>query len=113
MDRIVEIVGWLVIAIIGVVLWSVFPEARTILACFLTATLIHHVFVAAVRLTARRLVSDQLRELRSEVNAIAERVEHIDRKTNMLLMNAMSQRQTTSLSTLIGSSGSKRSHAVH
>lgn len=113
MDRIVEIVGWFLVALIGIVLWSVFPEARTILGCFLTATLIHRVFVAAVSLTARRLVGDQLKELRSEINAIAERVEHIDRKTNTLLMNAFAQWQATNLSNVIGSSVSNRSHAVH
>ena len=113
MNRIFEIAGWLVVAIVGLVLWVVFPEIRTILACLLTATLIHHAFVGAVKLTARRLVGDQLTELRSEINAIAERLGHNDRKTNALLMNALAQRETTSLRNVIGSSVSKRSHAVH
>lgn len=97
MDRLLEIFGWVVVAIIGIVLWSVFPEVRTILACLLTATLIHRVFVAAVRLTARRLVSDELMELRLEISSIVERLEHIDRKTNALHMNALAQRQAATL----------------
>ena len=37
--------------------------------------------LAAVKLTVGRIVGDQLMELRCEMNAIAERLEHIDRKT--------------------------------
>ena len=113
MDRILETAAWVVVATMGLVLWVVVPDLRTILACFLAGTLIHRVFVAAVKITARRLVGDQLTELRSEINAIAERLGHNDRKTNALLMNALAQRETTGLRNLIGSSVSKRSHAVH
>jgi cytidylate kinase len=85
MDRILRIVGWVVVAVIGCILWSVFPELRTAIACLLSATLIYHVFSAAVR----RIAADQLMELRWEMNAIAERLEHIDRK--------LAQRQAASL----------------
>ena len=64
----------------GLILWSIFPEARTTIACLLSATLIFYVFSAAVKLTVGRIVGDQLIEIRCEMNAIAERVEHIDRK---------------------------------
>jgi hypothetical protein len=97
MNRILEIVGWVVVAVMGFVLWSVFPEVRTIIACLLTATLIFYVFFAAVKLTVGRLIGDQLIELHREMNAIAERLEHMDRKTNALLMNALAQRQAANL----------------
>ena len=113
MDRTIEIAGWVVVAIIGLVLWTVFPEARTILACLLTATLIYRVFVATVHLTAKRIVGDQLIELRTEFDAIAERLEHIDRKTNALFLNSLAHRQAASLRKVAGSSVTKRSHAVH
>ena len=80
MDRILRIVGWVVVAVVGLILWSIFPEARTTIACLLSATLIFYVFSAAVKLTVGRIVGDQLIEIRCEMNAIAERVEHIDRK---------------------------------
>jgi hypothetical protein len=111
MDRILEIVGWVVFAVLGFVLWSVFPEVRTIIACLLTATLIFYVSFAAVKLTVGRLVGDQLIELHREINAIAERLEHMDRKANALLMNALAQRQAGNLRDVIGSA-SKRAHAV-
>jgi hypothetical protein len=113
MDRIFEIAGWIAVAIIGVVLWIVLPEVRTILACLLTATLIYRAFVATVHLTAKRIVGDQLMELRADVNAIAERLEHIDRKTNALFLDTLAQRQAASLRNVLGSSVSKRSPAMH
>ena len=97
MDRILEIVGWVVVAVMGFVLWSVFPEVQTIIACLLTATLIFHVFFAAVKVAVGQLVGDQLIELRLEINAVDERLERMDRRTNALLMNALEQR-TTNLS---------------
>ena len=89
MDRILKVVGWVGFAVLGLVVWTVFPEAQTVIACFLAATLIFYVFFAAVKATVRQIVGDQLMELRCEVNAIAERVEHIDRK--------LAQRQAASL----------------
>jgi cytochrome b subunit of formate dehydrogenase len=89
MDRILSIVGWVIVAVTGLVLWTILPEVRTTIACLLSATLIFYVFSAAVKQTVGRIVGDQLMELRCEVNAIAERVEHIDRK--------LAQRQAASL----------------
>ena len=97
MDRILRIVGWVVVAVMGLILWSIFPEARTTIACLLSATLIFYVFFAAVKLTDGRLIGDQLIELHREMNAIAERLEHMDRKTNALLMNALAQHQAANL----------------
>ena len=101
MDRIIKIVGWVVVAVMGFVLWSVFPEVRTIIACLLTATLIFYVFFAAVKVTVGRLVGDKLMELRLEINSVDERLELMDRKINALLRNALEQR-TTNLRDAIG-----------
>ena len=97
MNRILNIVGWVAVAVLCLVLWTAVPEARTIIACLLTATLIFHVFFAAVKLAAGRIVGDRLIELHLEINAIAERLEHLDRKTNAHLMNAVAERQAASL----------------
>ena len=93
MDRILRIVGWVVVGVMGLILWSVFPELQTTIACLLSATLIFYIFSAAVR----RITADQLMELRWEMNAIQERLEHIDRKTNALLLDALAQRQAAGL----------------
>lgn len=113
MGRTLEIAGWIVVAIIGLALWSAFPEVRNILACLLTATLIYRVFVATVRLTAKRIVGDQLMELRTDVGAVVERLEHLDRKANALFLDSLAQRQAASLRNVSGSSVPKRLHAMH
>ena len=93
MDRIIKFVGWVVATILGLFVWTVFPEARTIIACLLAAALIFYVFFTAVKATVTQLVGDQLMELQLEINAVAERLELMDRKTNALLRNALQQRQ--------------------
>jgi hypothetical protein len=113
MDRTLEIAGWLAVAFIGLLLWSALPELRTILACLATATLIYRVFVATVRLTAKRIVGDQLMELHTEVSAVIERLEHLDRKANALFLDAQAQRQAARLRNVSRSSLPKRLHAVH
>jgi hypothetical protein len=112
MSRALEIACGITVAIVGVVLWIALPEVRTILALLLSATLIYRVFVATVHLTAKRIIGDQLIELRTEVSAIAERLEHIDR-TNALFLDLLRQRQEPSPKKVIGSSVSKRLHAMH
>jgi hypothetical protein len=87
MDRIFKVVGWVGFAVLGLVVWTVFPEAQTVIACFLAATLMFYVFFAAVKVTVRQIVGDQLMELQ-------ERLDLMDRKTNALLRNALEQRQT-------------------
>ncbi len=86
MDRILKVVGWVVIAVLGLVVWTVFQKAQTIIACFLAAILIFYVFFAVVKVTVGQIVGDQLMELH-------ERLELMDRKTNALLRNALEQRQ--------------------
>ena len=94
MDRILKVVGWVVFAVLGLVVWTFFPEAQSIIACLLTTTLVFYVFFAAVKVTVGRLVGDQLMELRLEINSVDERLELMDRKINALLRNALEQRQT-------------------
>ena len=102
MDRILKVVGWIVVAVLGPIVWTVFPEAQTIIACLLAATLIFYVFFAAVKVAVGRLVGDQLMELHLQINAIAERLELMDRKTNALLRNALEQRQVANPRDAIG-----------
>ena len=87
MDRIFKVVGSVGFAVLGLVVGTVFPEAQTVIASFLAATLMFYVFFAAVKVTVRQIVGDQLMELQ-------ERLDVMDRKTNALLRNALEQRQT-------------------
>ena len=73
MDRILKVVGWVGFAVLGLVVWTVFPEAQTVIACFLAATLIFYVFFAAVKATVRQIVGDQLMELPTKERCRAPR----------------------------------------
>jgi len=97
MDRIFKVVSWVGFAVLGLVVWTVFPEAQTVIACFLAATLIFYVFFAAVKVTVGRLVGDKLMELRLEINSVDKRLELMDRKINALLRNALEARQAANL----------------
>ena len=97
MDRILEVIGWVLVAAVGFVFWIILPESRTIIACLLTATLIYHVFFVAVKLAVGRVLRDQLLDLRADIDLIAERLEHIDRKANVLLLDSRAHRQAASL----------------
>jgi hypothetical protein len=110
MDRIIKIFGWVVVAVLGLVVWTVFPEAQTVIACLLTATLASYVFFAAAKLTVGRLVGDQLMELHVEINSVADRVELMDRKVNALLRSALEERQSANLRDATGAP--KQAHAV-
>ena len=97
MDRTIKIVGWVVAVVLGLVVWTFFPETRTFIACLVTATLIFHAFFAAVKVTVGRLVGDQLMELHVEINTVADRLELVDRKINALVRCALEQRQPVNL----------------
>jgi hypothetical protein len=97
MDRILKVGGGIVAAVLGLLVWIVFPEAQTIIACLPAATLICFVFHAAVKATVERLIGDELVELRLHINDVAERLELIDRKTTAILRHALEQRQAAKL----------------
>jgi hypothetical protein len=46
-----------------------------------------------VRVTIKRLIGDELQELRLQTNAVADRLEMIDRKITAVLRDALEQRQ--------------------
>ena len=92
-DRILWILGLIVTGVLGLLIWALFPEAQTLIACVLVASAIFYVFFAAVKATVGRLIGDQLTELHLQINAVAERLELVDRKTTAVLRNALEQRE--------------------
>ena len=59
MDRIFKVIRWVVVAVLGLVVWTVFREVQTIIACLLAAILIFYVFFATVKGTVGQLIGDQ------------------------------------------------------
>ncbi|MFG3595178.1 hypothetical protein [Bradyrhizobium sp. RDI18] len=93
MDTFFKVVGWTTAAILGVAIWNVFPEYRTIISSSLAALFICYIFSVLVHVTVRRLIGDELLELRLQTNATADRLEIIDRKVTAVLRDALEQRQ--------------------
>jgi hypothetical protein len=97
MDTFFKVVGWTTAAILGVAVWNVFPEYRTIISSSLAALVICYIFSVLVQVTVRRLIGDELLELRLQTNATADRLEIIDRKLTAVLRDALEQRQARTL----------------
>ncbi|MCA6120219.1 hypothetical protein J6524_36125 [Bradyrhizobium sp. WSM 1738] len=93
METFFKVVGWATAAILGAAVWNVFPEYRTIISSILVALFICYVFSVLVEVTIRRLIGDELLELRLQTNATADRLELIDRKVTAVLRDALEQRQ--------------------
>jgi hypothetical protein len=93
METFFKVVGWTTSAILGAAVWNVFPEYQTIISSILAALFVCYVFSVLVEVTVRRLIGDELLELRLQTNATANRLEVIDRKVTAVLSDAFEQRQ--------------------
>jgi hypothetical protein len=93
METFFKVVGWTTAAILGVAVWNVFPEYRIIMSSSIAALFICYIFSVLVQITVRRLIGDELLELRLQTNATADRLEIIDRKVTAILSDALEQRQ--------------------
>jgi len=93
MDTFFKVAGWITAAILGAAVWTVFPEYQTIIIGILVAVTVCYLFSVLVQVTVRRLIWDELQELRLQTNVTAERVEVIDRKVTAVLRDALEQRQ--------------------
>ena len=93
MDTFFKVAGWITAAILGAAVWTVFPEHQTIISCILVVLIICYLFSVLVQVTVRRLIWDELQELRLQTNATAECLKVIDRKVTAVLRDALEQRQ--------------------
>jgi hypothetical protein len=112
MDTFFKVVGWTTAAILGVAVWNVFPEYRTIISSSLAALVICYIFSVLVQVTVRRLIGDELLELRLQTNATADRLEIIDRKVTAVLRDALEQRQARTQARPLRPTVSARTEAV-
>jgi hypothetical protein len=69
------------------------PDFRPILGWLLAAAFICYVLSAIVEVTVKRLVGDELLELRRQSNATANRLDLLDRKVTAILRDALEQRR--------------------
>jgi hypothetical protein len=93
MDTFFKVAGGITAAILGAAVWTVFPEYQAIISGMLVALIVCYLFSVLVGVTIKRLIGDELQELRLQTNATADRLEMIDRKVTAVLRDALEQRQ--------------------
>jgi hypothetical protein len=101
MGTLFKVVGWIAATVSGLLVWNVFPETRAIIACGIAVAFICYALSIVVGVTAKRLIGDELLELRLQSNATAYRLELIDRKVTAVLRDALEQRQAANPRTAI------------
>jgi hypothetical protein len=71
MDAFLKVVGWIGATVMGLLIWNLFPETRAIITCGIALAFICYVLFIVVGVTVRRLMGDELRELRLQSNVVA------------------------------------------
>ena len=66
---------------------------QILISGMLVALIVCYLFSVLVGVTIKRLIGDELQELRLQSNATADRLEMIDRKVTAVLRDALEQRQ--------------------
>jgi len=92
-----KVVGWVIAAVSGLLVWNLLPETRAIISCGMVVAFICYGLSIVVGVTVKRLIGDELRELRLQSNAAACRLELIDRRVTAILRDALEQRQAANL----------------
>ena len=96
-----KVVGWFIATISGLLVWNILPETRAIITYAIAVAFICYVLSILVGVTVKRLICDELLELRLESNAAAHRLELIDRKVTAILRDALEQRQVANLTAAV------------
>ena len=96
-----KVVGWVIAAVSGLVVWNLLPETRTIISCGMVVAFICYGLSIVVGVSVKRLIGDELRELRLQSNAAACRLELIDRRVTAILRDALEQRQAANLTAAV------------
>jgi hypothetical protein len=88
-----KVVIWLMAAVLGLFVWNVTPDFRPIITWVLVAAFVCYVLATIVEATIKRLIGDELVELRRQSNATANRIDVLDRKVTAILRNTLEQRR--------------------
>lgn len=88
-----KVVIWFMAAVFGLFVWNVTPDFRPLVTWILAAAFICYVLSTIVEATVKRLITDELLELRRQSNAAANRLDVLDRKVTAILRDALEQRR--------------------
>jgi hypothetical protein len=85
MKTFLKVVVWIATAVLGLFVWNVTPDSRPIITWLIAAAFVCYVLSVIVKVTVKRVISDEQLELRS-------RLEVLDRKVTAILRDALEQR---------------------
>ena len=69
-----KVVGWVMATISGLLVWNILPETRAVISCGMVVAFICYGISIVVGVTVKRLIGDELLELRLQCNAVANRL---------------------------------------
>ena len=78
METLFKVVRWIVAAVLGLLVWKYVPETRAIITCVIAVAFVCYVLSILVGVIVKRLIGDELLELRLQSNAIANRLDLLD-----------------------------------
>ena len=81
-----KVVVWATAAFVGLFLWNVTPDFRPLITWLLAAAFLCYVLSTIVEVTVKRIIWDELLEVRS-------RLEVLDRKVSAILRDTLEQRR--------------------
>jgi hypothetical protein len=88
-----KVVIWLMAAVVGLFVWNAAPDFRPIITWVLVAAFVCYVLSTIMEATIKRLIGDELLELRRQSNATANRIDVLDRKVTAILRDALEQQR--------------------
>jgi hypothetical protein len=83
----------LAVAMVGLFFWNGAPDFRPIFAWTLIAAIGCYLLLLVAQRMIRRLLSNELVDLRHKMDAATDKLEILDRKLTVLLKDALEQRQ--------------------
>ena len=87
------IVGWVLAALVAIFIWHAFPDVQPAVTWGLGAAFIYHMVSTIVEETVKRVVRDELLELRRQSHTNTDRLEAVDRKVSAILADALDERR--------------------
>lgn len=93
MKTFLRVALWIFALVLGLFVWNVTPDFRPIIGWVLAAAFVCYVLSTIVEVTVKRLIADELLELRRQSNATVNRLDLLDRKVTAILRDALEQRR--------------------
>ena len=93
MKSFIKFAIWLAAAFVGLFIWNTAPDFRPIATWAVPAAIACYGLSFIVQRAVRRLISDELIELRHQMDLATNQLTTLDRKVTVLLKDALEQRQ--------------------